>query len=764
MGELGMLSHQRSHFAKPIVRVAICAALWFVALSVGSRRADASNALPSNVVGSMVLQSGDAYISYDDATHTWEIGTAGIRQRMRGTAATGYRKISLFDQSTQREWLAPGATGDEFVFVLDGQTMRSSREFSLRGYDTARNADGSIELVVSLARGALTVRVHYAIYPAMSVIEQWIALENTGATALPNLTALDSFSVSLHPSADELTLYWVQGLSPIDQDPDGASQVPTLELRSLKLTDGARQDLGSRGRSSQDDMGWFALAANGAKEGVFTGIEWSGTWQVHLARENGRTTLAGGLDGFRHDLAPAEVFQAPRRFLGFYTGDLDSAANASHDFARRYLLRPRPANFPWTQYNTWFAYYTNLNEETLRQEVDLAAELGLETFYIDAGWYEGSPDQGDFSFGLGTWRENRAKFPSGLAAFSDYVHSKGMKFGLWVEPERVDLDAAGNEISLDWLSPLTDLSAAPPPGTARSAQICLGHPAAREWIKTWLTRIIRDYQLDWLKWDNNVWMPCNPGGEPGDADYAHVQGLYEVLDYLRREFPNLIIEDCASGGNRMDFALMRRTDIAWLSDQTDPGYRVRYHVAGASYPFPPEYLNSWLVESYFEHLADGERDPAVLRAWLRSRMMGAFGISTPMVGWSADLRAQVAAAVREYKEVRDVIANGKIYRLLPQTNLATDLEPPAEPDAAEFYEPSTDTSVIFLFQGEQPWSTRRLLPKGLEPETLYQVTAPDRTISLRRQGAQLMAHGISLPYDNDRPSMILTISPATLPK
>lgn len=761
-----MLPRPRDRHTQVVFRIAFCAAL-LLALGVSSHRASAANDLQTQVQGLVVLQSGDAYIAYDGDTYAWEIGTSRVRRRTQFEATTGYRAVSLVNQLTNREWLADGAVTSEFQFALDGQTIASSSPgFFLSGYETVQNPDGSIGLIVSLTRGPLAVHLYYAIFPGTSIIEQWITVENTGAAILPNFTALDSFSMFLGLSPDPLTVYWVQGLSPIEENNAAPSQVPTLELRSLALSDGVSQDLGSRGRSSEDDMGWFALSANGMKEGLFAGIEWSGAWQVQIGRAGGITSLQGGLRGFRHNLAPGEIFQTPRRFLGFYSGDLDDAANASHDFARRYLMRPRPKNFPWTQYNTWFAHYINLNEQTLRQEADIAAALGLEVFYVDAGWYEGSPNFGDFSFGLGTWRENRDKFPSGLAAFSDYVHSKGMKFGLWVEPERVDLDYAGpgKEVPLDWLSPLTDIKAVPPPGTARAAQICLGHPEAREWVKTWLTRLIRDYKLDWLKWDSNLWMPCDPPDQPGDANYAHIQGLYEILDYLHHEFPDLIIEDCASGGNRMDYALLRRTDIAWLSDETDPSYRVRYHVTGASYPFPPEYLNSWLVESYFEHIADGEKDPEVMESWLHSRMMGAFGISTKMVGWDENMLSIVADEIREYKSIRDLIANGKIYRLLPQSDLQTTLEPPAEPDAAEFFDPLTDTGVIFLFQGKQPWSSRQIAVKGLQPDILYQLTSEDHSISLRRPGKLLTEQGFSLNFDNNQPSTLVLIQPANTPR
>ncbi len=116
--------------------------------------------------------------------------------------------------------------------------------------------------------------------------------------------------------------------------------------------------------------------------------------------------------------------------------------------------------------------------------------------------------------------------------------------------------------------------------------------------------------------------------------------------------------------------------------------------------------------------------------------------------------------IARYKSMRDVIVNGKIYRLLPQTDLETNLQPPEEPDAAEFYDPSSDTAVLFLFQGKQPWATRRLIPKGLSPETIYQVISDDRTISLRSIGRRIMAQGIAFQYDASHPSTIVFIKPA----
>jgi alpha-galactosidase len=720
------------------------------------------------VPGRIVAQSGDAYIAYDAATKTWEIGSNGIRRRMDYRASEGFRLTRLTNKLTGREWLAPGsgAASELRMSLGDQEITGAARDFVYKDYHAIPRTNKSLELIVTLAHVQMDVHLHYVVFPGVSVIEQWVEIENIGATALPALTGWESFSIALRPSADPLTLYWVQGLNPGIARETRKDPVPTLRLVSARIDQAAEKFIGSTGRSSEQAMGWFVLAAPALREGAFKGIEWSGDWQLRVNREGESTRLRAGLFGIRVQIAPGEKFESPRRFFGFYRGDLDDAANASHAFARVYLMRPHPADFPWAQFNTWFAFYTDIDEETLRREADIAAELGLEVFTVDAGWYEGSPEVADFSFGLGTWRENREKFPSGLAAFSDYVHGKGMKFGLWVEPERVDVQYVGadpstssGEILREWLAyydpnePLRE-------GAARTAQICFGNRAAREWVITWIARLIRDYNVDWLKWDSNGWASCNPPGQPGDGDLAHVRGLYEIFDYLRAEFPHVIVENCASGGNRMDYGLLRRTDIAWLSDETDPSYRVRYHVTGASFPFPSEYLNSWFVPSYFEHLEQAEEDPLVLRAWLRSRMMGAFGISYSMQDWSQDVRANVAAEIQRYKSFRQIIARGRQYHLLPQSDLQVDLEPPNEPDAAEFFDPATNNGIVFLFRGGVPWSDRRVLLKGLDPNLRYQVTSADGSIAVTQTGRQLMSQSVRFPYEAARPSALLFIKPA----
>jgi alpha-galactosidase len=734
--------------------------------------------------GKIIAKSKDAYVAYDASARTWEIATDTIYRGLEFGQGKGLRLRDFRNLQSGREWLDPANENAAFLIVLGGETISAlAEDWALVEHQTRKLKNRAVELRITLARGDLRFHFYNVVFPGASIVEQWAIVENAGSATLPALTAINDFWWAFKPSAENLRLHWVQGADVQPENVGDLARVGALKFCARELSDGVTHDLFSTRRSSEENLGWFALTAPEAREGIVGAVEWSGAWWLRASRANGVTSLFAMVGDIARELAPGEAFETPHRFVGFFNGDpslfdsradtqvcpyarggsgevCDDAANALRAFARQYLMPPRPANFPYAHFNTWFMSFINLDENALKRQVDLAAELGLEAFCVDAGWYAGSPRDADFSFGLGTWRENREKFPSGLAAFSDYVHRKGLKFGLWVEPERVDLKYAGpgTEIPHEWLSPRTSFDA-PSPDMPPNARICLGHRDARAWMKQTLARVIRDYRVDWLKWDNNAWVSCDPPNETRDAEYAHTRGLYEVLDYLRQQFPKLVIENCASGGHRMDYGLLRRTHLQWLADDTEPSYRVRYYVAGASYPFPPEYLNAWLVESYWEHI--GEASPGVLRAWLRSRMMGAFGISLTLSALcvSPEQRAILQEEIARYKVLRPILRASRVYRLSPQTALVAppNLQPPREPDAVEFYDPGSRRGIVFFFQGAEPFAQHTVMLRGLDPQAVYRIESSDRALSARVTGQQLMSEGISLTYDASSPSVIVTI-------
>src|SRR5262249_47190745 len=232
----------------------------------------------------------------------------------------------------------------------------------------------------------------------------------------------------------------------------------------------------------------------------------------------------------------------------------------------------------------------------------------------------------------------------------------------------------------------------------------------------------------------NVYNICNRtdhGHQPGDGDYKHVRGLYEIFGWLNREFPELRIENCAGGGNRNDYGTMRHTHTNWNSDGSWPSYRVRYQVMGCSYAYPARYQNTNYVyqggltghsHSYGRQEQTDDSTPAGYLDYLfRSRMMGAFGISDRISQWPRNIHAAAERAIRAYKRARPLL-QGDVYHLLPQPFILTPpLSEPREWEALEYCHPEMDRAVVYCFRALAPESEKTLRIRGLDPKRSYRV-------------------------------------------
>jgi alpha-galactosidase len=726
-----------------------------------------------------------AVIAHHDTGPTltrWTIANDAIGKTLAWHDEGGLTLAELANRASGHIWQPDLATGPlaggEFS-MLWNDTPYSARQATTLHSVRAESDGAAVTVHFDLRMAdALDVTLSYRLHAATAVIEQRLEITPLQAGTLSRVAPV-TLSLAAFPTP---VLHWARGLQSHGHYTPATGPYPAYRIRHQPL-DGAQPpiSLESGLRSTWHEIAWFALdstdysstsaQAPDADEGLFTGLLYSGRWSADASVANTSspahppaTTLCVTSEGYATPLAAGTRWQSPAAFTGVYRGGLDDAAHAQHTYLRTAVIPPTAADFPWVQYNTWFAHLIDIDVHILRPEVDLAARLGAEVFVIDAGWWEPSRRTSDnFTTGLGRWEQSAEKFPGGVRAFADYVRRLGMRFGIWVEPERVDLRAPGTWHDR-WLVRHNDAIVSPPwPPDTVSGWLCFGHPDVQAWAIDWISQLVEDTGAEWLKWDSNWWGVCtctNHGHSATDGEFYQAQGVHAVLAELRRRFPGLMIENCAGGGTRTDFAMLGNSHVTWLHDSSTPSRRVRFHLAGANYLFPPEMCNTFIVDAGDELLTAPATPAADIDAIARSRMLGAFGISAQLPQWTDTALNSVQAAVTQYKEIRPILKRGRFYHLLPQT----DLQCPGLPlhDEWEAYAvidttaPGSLKGAIWAFRAPEAVPTAVLRLRGLQPERSYELVDVDTNQSRTATGAEWLANG--LPVDLAvRPSALVLI-------
>ncbi len=622
------------------------------------------------------------------------------------------------------EWLRAGTT--DTVVTAGGVPRTFGRRSDGFAYSSVSARTNGLRLELDatyvLLPQNLQATRHIAVASGSPTFEVWTTFQAQGGPV--TLSNVDAFQAVIAPGS----INWLTGEQPLASNPTLDSE---FARRSQLLAINQTLSFGSTARSSEGSVPW--LAVDGASDEFYTALMWSGGWSLKVARTRTGLSMDWGL-GVMTTTAGAAPIHTPHVLIGVARGALPAASAAMRTYVLQGLRGGRPIA-PLVTYNTWYAYGTAVDDESMRLEMARAASMGVELFVIDAGWYIGADTKHTTNFtpGLGTWTADPDRFPDGLAALSAFAHSLGMKFGVWVEPERVALAIAGQ----DGLSESSLATSRGDYQSGDSALICLAGQAGRQWVVDHLTAFIDAVQPDYLKWDNNLWVNCDRAGHghgTTDGSFAHVTALYGILDMLRQRYPSLLIENCAGGGNRLDFAMLKYTDVAWMSDQTAPSIRVRHNIEGLSLIFPPAYLLSFLTDLGWEPLHNSPDLPL----YARSRMAQVFGLSLRSL-WLPD--DDVAALTRQ-------IAFYKRLRPLVTASSATDLATQATGDEKQWdllQETGTAGGVVlFAFNGAAAPTSTTVSPANLSPEAVYQVISIDGSVRGMMTGADLTANGITL--------------------
>jgi alpha-galactosidase len=697
-------------------------------------------ALPA-VAATPVVQAGDASISHDSAAGTWSLAAGGATLTVALDPSRDFQVLRLVTSSPQ-PWIV-GALSDSTVTVNDVPLAFGSRRAGFTYVNVTVNvvvADVALQLdaTFELPAAALRVTRHYGIASGSPTFEAWNTYEALGAAvAVSNLVP---FQASL-PGGQ---LRWLTGLRGDNSD---TANFTAFTLQEKTLAAGEHFALGAQGRSSEQAVPM--LAVDGPEDEFYVALMWSGAWTLQVDQAVTGLSLSLGLTPMT-TVVDGEAVDGPHVLFGAVRGGFTQAAAALRSYALPGIRGGRPFT-PLVMYNTWYAHGTAIHEALIRFEMKRAAALGVELFVVDAGWYLGAGAGGrwDFDSGLGSWVPDPARFPNGLKPLTDYAHSLGMRFGIWVEPERVALSLVGDRrVQESWLA-----TSGGHYGSDRAAQLCFASAAVRRWVLDHLVALINSVQPDYLKWDNNMWINCDrPGHGHGatDGNFAHVKGLYDVLSSLRAAYPDLVLENVSGGGNRLDLGMLRFSDVAWMSDHTGPSVHVRHNLQGLSAVFPPAYLLSFVIDQGEEPL----HRAADISLYFRSRMQGALGLSFTIDGFSDAELTAMAHEIGTYKAMRGTLSAADAALLSPQASRANG---PAW-DILQEMTAGAEQLLVIAVQSDAGVRKTNVKPTGLQPETTYQVQSVDRGLLGTATGGDLMRDGIDVVSSPGTAAHILMLS------
>jgi alpha-galactosidase len=588
--------------------------------------------------------------------------------------------------------------------------------------------------------------------PDFPVLEFQAEFQNRGTSAAPGITGFGPLRLPLRSGLGPLQMHCVR------RNQYALERIPVDPASGFELRGGAWNNPGH--------AALMVLEAIGSGEFLVLGVEWERGWQLRLASVNepGEALLLDlELSGLRRDIPPNERIECPRVFVALANGSADAAFGLAHEYLKKHVFPQPLPNTPWIVYDIWGTEAEGV-EEALWKEIEFAADLGVELFYVDAAWYKGSSKKGngDWGCGLGNYEEDREKFPRSLARMSRRVHERGMKFGLWVGPNIVDSRLVPDTVPRKWLAQAQgeDRVLKIPSWEATCHHVCLGCRDYIEHLKSRLSQLVRDFRLDWLKWDNSG-LPGQPalcdrgdhGHQTGDGSYAALLGQYEIFAYLHEQFPKLVLEQCGYG-SRLDYGLARMIRSNWLSDASFPSQHVRDNAMVASYIYPSFYNAGWVIR---DEEIEKTTDAFLLDSIFRSRMTGLFGLGTlhGMLRERVSLfpEAALQAARRNipvYKKYRHLLQE-RTYHLFP---------PKGSPElwqAIEFAKPDGSETVVLCFRGRSTQASLRIPLRGLEARQSYEITSANGVPSRRISGAALLNEGLLVTLPESQMSDVLFV-------
>nr|WP_203558600.1 alpha-galactosidase [Bacteroides sp. 51] len=438
-------------------------------------------------------------------------------------------------------------------------------------------------------------------------------------------------------------------------------------------------------------------------------IGWTGNFQFTFEVDNkNELRIISGINPYasEYQLPANETFRTPDFYFTYSFEGRGQASRNFHDWARRYQLKDGDKT-RMTLLNNWEATYFDFNEDKLIGLMDEAVKLGVDMFLLDDGWFANKyPRSGDHQ-GLGDWDETKDKLPNGVGRLVEEAKKKGIKFGIWIEPEMVNPKSELYEKHKDWVIHLPNRDEY----YFRNQMVLdLSNPAVQDHVFGVVDKLMTNYpDIAFFKWDcnspiTNIYSPYLKNKQ-SHLYIKHVRGLYNVLERVKAKYPNLPMMLCAGGGGRSDYEALKYFTEFWPSDNTDPIERL-FIQWGFSQIFPSKTLCA--------HVTTWNRS-ASIKFRTDVAMMGKLGFDIKLEDMNGDEQQFCRQAVGHYNQLKPAILEGDLYRLVSPYG--------SNHTSSMFVDKDKKSAVVFAFD-IYPRYGEKLLPvrlQGLDRYKKYRV-------------------------------------------
>lgn len=580
----------------------------------------------------------------------------------------------------------------------------------------------TLEITLKDTATEAEVILKYGVFEKEDVITRSVVVKNSGKTPIV-INKVHSMCLDI-PYGDGEWMHFY-GRHTMERQ---AERVPVLH--------GISESSSSRGTSSHHQNPAVLLCEKDCTETnghcIGAALMYSGGFQAQVEKdqlEQVRLVMGIHPDTFEWTLEAGEAFYTPEVILSCSTTGFAKLSQNFHHIIRNhvcrgtYQLSSRPVLI-----NNWEATYFDFNEEKILNIARQASKLGIDMMVLDDGWF-GKRD--DDCSGLGDWFVNEKKLNGGLKALVEKINAMGMKFGLWFEPEMVSEDSDLYRNHPDWA---IQIPGRKPMRSRYQLVLDMSNPEVVDYLYGVMSAILRENHIEYVKWDMNRsisdWYTATLSrGRQMEMPHRYVLGLYELLEKLTSEFPDVLFEGCSGGGGRFDAGMMYYCPQIWCSDDTDAHERtfIQY---GTSFFYPTSTVGSHV--SAVPNHQTGRITSIETRGVVA--MAGSFGYELDLNQLSEEEKTVVAKQVTHYKEYQSLIYNGDYYRLAN----------PFEDGMSAWSWISEDKKTILvqgvLFRAKPNVLRKTLRLMGLEAKKNYKIAGTEEVYT----GVALMSGGVLL--------------------